>query len=170
MSMAFSLKNWPYVAHNSPPTCCLYRLPSRMILPCTAKKIRFMYSQKGNCAASIPISTFIYLWAIYSIYSQDRSAYSAAGNRQTDRGNIEIAHRYLNVETGTEAVQFLFWEYFFSSNLRYSIFEVWRSQNWRNIAKQTSVCAIIEVGRGHAMRMHVRLRSYQNYQNGTVNN
>ncbi len=55
--------------------------------------------------ATVPISTFICLWAIY-IYFHDQSAYSAAGKMWTDPGNIQIAHRHMNVDIGTEAAQF----------------------------------------------------------------
>ena len=44
-------------------------------------------------------------------------------NRQTDFGNIYIAHRHTNVEIGTETPIFLFWEYFLS-NFRHFVFAV----------------------------------------------
>jgi hypothetical protein len=43
-------------------------------------------------------------------------------NRQTDRGNIYIAQRNMNVGTGTAATQFDFFLGIFVSNFRYNVF------------------------------------------------
>ncbi len=67
------------------------------------RRYRFMYFQKCNCVASFPISTFLYLWAIY-IYSYDRSTYLL----QQIGWSIVWIQRHMNVGIGNNAAQFLF--------------------------------------------------------------
>ncbi len=57
------------------------------------------YSQKR----SSPVPIFMCLWRF--IYSQDQSAYSAAGKY------VDRPWEHINVEIGTKDTQFLFWEY-----------------------------------------------------------
>ena len=95
----------------APPVLAQLSGPNRLHCKDTIPKIRNKYSQKRNCSASVPISTFMCLWVIVHILTigllillQER--------RWIDPGNIHnIAHRLMNVEIGTEAA-FLFWEYF----------------------------------------------------------
>jgi hypothetical protein len=98
------------------------------LLICTAKnqcrKIWNKYSQKRNCAGSVPISTFMCLWAIYIFPG---SAYSAAG-MWTDPGNISIDHRHMNVEIWTEAAQIPEKEY-----INGIFLAVWLGQQWKTV-------------------------------------
>ena len=74
-------------------------------------EFRNKYSQKRNCSGSVPISTFMCLWAIYIQYSQDRSCLFCC---KKICGLILVIYKSLTdtcVEIGTEAAQFLFWEH-----------------------------------------------------------
>ncbi len=49
----------------------------RQLASRTLPKFQFMHSQKWNCAASFPVHTFMYLWAIYIF---PPSAHASSGN------------------------------------------------------------------------------------------
>ncbi len=74
----------------------------------TAKKIPFMYSFSGNCAASVPISTFMCLWEIY-IFPGSVHIFPAAEQpgRSWEYINRLQSHECANWDC--MAAQFLFW-------------------------------------------------------------
>jgi hypothetical protein len=76
---------------------------------------QFMFSQKWNCATSLyPKQNYKVLAPSFNIYVSVSDLYIPRiglpillqPNRQTDPGNILMAHRYMNVWIGNEAAQF----------------------------------------------------------------
>ncbi len=77
---------------------------------CTATKISYLYSQKRNCAATVTISTFMCLSAIY-IFPESFCIFS-----YKSRPILGLYKSFTDTwmwNFGTEAAQFLFWEYLF---------------------------------------------------------
>ncbi len=75
------------------------------------------YSLKWNCRASVPIPTFMFLWAIY-IFSGSVCLFWCRKIGGPIVGIYKLLPDTLIVEIGTEAAQFLFEEYIKSDFLR----------------------------------------------------
>jgi hypothetical protein len=74
------------------------------------RNFRFVYSQKRNCAAQtqFPHSCVCSDLYVHTIGPSVHLFSCMQQKRQTDGGNIKIAHRNMNVGIGIVAAQFLF--------------------------------------------------------------
>jgi len=81
-----------------------------------------MYSQKRNCAASVPISAFMCLWAVYIPRQVQLLSCSRLGRPIMGIYKRSQKHECRNCDWG-RAIPFLG---IFVSNFRYCIFAVWR--------------------------------------------
>jgi hypothetical protein len=65
-----------------------FKIRYKIAVQYIARKIPFMFFFSGNCAASVPISTFMCLGEMYMYIPRIGSHISLQQNRQTDPGNI----------------------------------------------------------------------------------
>ncbi len=74
-------------------------------------KIRNKNFQKRNCAASVPIPTFMFPWAAMYIFLRSVCLFCCRKIVRPMVGIYLRPLRHMNVEIGTEAAKFLFWEH-----------------------------------------------------------
>ncbi len=77
---------------------------------CTVPKIRLCIPRKWKCAASFPIPTFMYLWAV-NTFPGSVCLFDCRKIGRPILGIYKSLKRYMNVEIGRQNIIILFWKY-----------------------------------------------------------